>query len=68
MGDSAWLICFGWQAGDITRKSTQQWEAELAQGQEELNMNMATNANVVEQYNKRKAEVCFLGRIHITRC
>ena len=45
------------QAGDITRKSTAEWEAELATGHEELNMNMATNANVVEQYNKRKAEV-----------
>ncbi|EJF55700.1 hypothetical protein DICSQDRAFT_175618, partial [Dichomitus squalens LYAD-421 SS1] len=30
-------------------------------GQEELNMNMATNANVVEQYNKRKAEIAALS-------
>ncbi|TBU28690.1 hypothetical protein BD311DRAFT_313253 [Dichomitus squalens] len=49
------------EAGEIAAKSREEWEAELAQGQEELNMNMATNANVVEQYNKRKAEIAALS-------
>ena len=30
-------------------------------------MNMATNANVVEQYNKRKAEVCYPKRTPVTQ-
>ena len=45
------------QSGEIAQKPVDTWQAELDQGREELEMNMATNANVVEQYNKRKAEV-----------
>ena len=45
------------QAGTIQAKSSEEWEAELQQRREELDMNMNTNANVVDQYNKRKAEV-----------
>ncbi|KAI0329648.1 P-loop containing nucleoside triphosphate hydrolase protein [Cubamyces sp. BRFM 1775] len=44
-------------AGEIQAKSSDEWEAELQQRREELDMNMNTNANVVDQYNKRKAEI-----------
>ncbi|RPD67470.1 P-loop containing nucleoside triphosphate hydrolase protein [Lentinus tigrinus ALCF2SS1-7] len=49
------------QAGELVAKSTDEWRADLDQGREELEMNMATNANVVEQYNKRKAEIDVLS-------
>ena len=40
-----------------------EWQAELDQGREELEMNMATNSNVVEQYKRRQAEVNILERL-----
>ena len=49
------------QDGELAAKSTEEWRADLDQGREELEMNMATNANVVDQYNRRKAEVSILG-------
>ncbi|KAI0371444.1 P-loop containing nucleoside triphosphate hydrolase protein [Pilatotrama ljubarskyi] len=45
------------EAGELQTKSAEEWEAELEQRREELEMNMHTNANVVDQYNKRKAEI-----------
>ncbi|KAI8989879.1 P-loop containing nucleoside triphosphate hydrolase protein [Trametes punicea] len=45
------------EAGEINAKSAEEWEAELDQRREELEMNMNTNGNVVEQYHKRKAEI-----------
>ncbi|OJT15503.1 Structural maintenance of chromosomes protein 5 [Trametes pubescens] len=44
-------------AGEIEAKSAEEWEADLQQRREELDMNMNTNGNVVELYNKRKAEI-----------
>ncbi|KAI0774684.1 P-loop containing nucleoside triphosphate hydrolase protein [Trametes elegans] len=45
------------EAGEIEKKSVEDWQAELDMRREELEMNMHTNANVVEQFNKRKAEI-----------
>ena len=45
------------QSGEIAQKPVDTWQAELDQGREELEMNMATNANVVEQFNRRKQEI-----------
>lgn len=45
------------QSGEIRDKPVEEWQAELDQSLEELEMNMATNANVVDQYNRRKAEI-----------
>ncbi len=51
------LTLYPEQAGEIEAKSSADWQAELDQGKEELEMNMATNSNVVEQYKKRQSEV-----------
>ncbi|RDX55311.1 hypothetical protein OH76DRAFT_731207 [Lentinus brumalis] len=45
------------QAGELATQTPDEWRADLDQRREELEMNMATNANVVEVYNKRKAEI-----------
>ncbi|KAI0722552.1 hypothetical protein C8Q76DRAFT_614426, partial [Earliella scabrosa] len=42
---------------EVLRNGAAEWAAELDQGKEELEMNMATNANVVEQFNRRKQEI-----------
>ncbi|KAL7282760.1 hypothetical protein ACG7TL_004235 [Trametes sanguinea] len=43
--------------GEIEAKSADEWEAELQQRREELELNTNTNGNVIDQYNKRKAEI-----------
>ncbi|KAI0677714.1 P-loop containing nucleoside triphosphate hydrolase protein [Trametes maxima] len=45
------------ETGEIEAKKADQWEAELEQRREELQMNTNTNAGVVDLYNKRKAEI-----------
>ncbi|CDO77206.1 hypothetical protein BN946_scf184747.g19 [Trametes cinnabarina] len=45
------------ERGEIEAKSADEWEAELQQSREELELNTNTNGNVIDQYNKRKAEI-----------
>ncbi|KAH9854875.1 P-loop containing nucleoside triphosphate hydrolase protein [Lenzites betulinus] len=42
---------------EIEAKSALEWEAELQQRREDLDMNTNTNAGVIDLYNKRKAEI-----------
>lgn len=45
------------QNGEIETKSALEWDAELQQRREDLDMNTNTNAGVIDLYNRRKAEV-----------
>ena len=45
------------QAGEVSDKSADDIETELEAKRAQLEMNMHTNAGVVEQYRKRQQEV-----------
>ncbi|KAI0920810.1 hypothetical protein AcW1_005022 [Taiwanofungus camphoratus] len=48
------------ESGEANKKTAEEIQAELDAKREQLEMNMHTNAGVVEQYNKRKAEIGIL--------
>ncbi|KAH9939337.1 P-loop containing nucleoside triphosphate hydrolase protein [Epithele typhae] len=45
------------EANEVVARSSEEWMAELAQCEEELNLNTCTNGGIVDQYNRRKVEI-----------
>lgn len=51
------------QSGERDPRSSEELETELGALQAQLDMNMHTNAGVVEQYEQRQREVCCTWRL-----